>query len=103
MKQAGFFILITMKPYSNKGKKFTKRFINCFGEWNDVDNLPSYESIQNPQETGYYNYEPTTGNLTGYVPKRTRNKKDIVAAHKRSSKKTERQQSKREICQELIK
>ena len=45
-------------------------------------------------EEGNISYVP-------YIPKKTRNKKDIVAAHRRSSKKTNRQLIRKEIKDEM--
>lgn len=94
-----------MKPYSQRGKKFDIKPIKI---WAGVDdNLLSYEEMNEINDfwikdgkmrRGFSNYERNPEfKITMYIPKKTRNKKDIVAAHKRSGKKTERQQAKQEI------
>ncbi|WP_375559094.1 hypothetical protein ACE193_15300 [Bernardetia sp. OM2101] len=81
-----------MKPYSKKGKQFVKR----------LHSLESYEDTEyknnnpnNPSD-GYWNYQEKKG-LVKYTPKKTQHKKDVIAAFRRSGKKTERQNAKKEI------
>lgn len=84
-----------MNPYSRKGKFFNKEF----------DNLYSYEDMKiinksiSEDRDGFYNTE-IKGNeaiFFQYTPKKTQHKKDVIAAFRRSGKKTERQDAKQEI------
>ncbi len=101
-----------LKKYNHKGKHFKKDKLKIWGGVSD--NLLSYEEVNDINDfwkedgkvkNGFCNIEPKGDNeyprFTLYVPKKTRNKKDIVAAHKRSTKKTNRQQSKKQIKEEL--
>jgi hypothetical protein len=99
-----------MKSYSQKGKRFST---NPNKIWAGVDDtMLSYEEMSKINEfwlrdgktrRGYSNYELKDDEVkvTQYIPKKSRNKKDVVAAHRRSGKKTERNKAKQEIINEL--
>ena len=100
-----------LKKYNHKGKRFKKDKLKIWGGVSD--NLLSYEEVNDINDfwkedgkvkNGFCNREKEGEECikyTLYTPKKTRNKKDIVAAHKRSTKKTNRQQSKKQIKEEL--
>ncbi len=99
-----------MKNYASKGKKFNNK---SFKFWANVDDkLLSYEEMNQINHfwikdgkitNGYFNYEYLEDKIkiTNYVPKKSQNKKDVVAAHKRSGKKTERRIAKNDILKDL--
>lgn len=97
-----------LKKHNRVGKEFSKKNFKLGG--GDDDALLSYEEMAALNEVaskpnqGFFNLEINEegeAKHTAYIPKKTRNKKDVMAAHRRSTKKTNRRLAKLEIDIEL--